>query len=305
MYDLIIIGSGPAGLGAAIYGARAGLEFLVLEQNAVSGGQILTTYEVENYPGFPGIDGAELAARFRDHGAKLGVSFMHETVLEIIELEDHKQVRTAAHVFETKCVLLATGATYAKLGVPGEEELKGKGVSYCATCDGAFFRDKKVAVVGGGNAALENAVYLAGLCRKVYLIHRRDRFRGEEVLQEKVKALSGKNVEILLESEVESIEGDQCVKRLKIKSRQNETQKYMDVDGIFVAVGMKPDSELVRDLVSCDEKGYVIAGEDGVTDHPGIFVAGDVRTKKCRQIVTAVSDGANACASILDYCEKD
>ena len=300
MYDLIIIGSGPAGLSAAVYGKRAGLDLLVLEKNPMSGGQVLNTYEVDNYLGMPGMDGFDMGTRFREHADRLGVEFQETTVLSLEDRGTAKLVRTSDGELEAKTVILATGAVHALLGVPGEERLSGKGVSYCATCDGAFFRGRTVAVVGGGDVALEDAIYLARACEKVYLIHRRDELRGAMVLQEELKSLP--NVEILYSHVVEEILGEDAVEGVNLKDRKTGKASMLPVAGVFVAVGIRPETELVQGLAACDESGYVLAGEDCATDVPGLFVAGDVRRKPIRQIVTAVADGANAAVSAGAYC---
>lgn len=302
MYDLIVIGSGPAGLSAAVYGKRAGLDLLVLEKNPMSGGQVLNTYEVDNYLGMPGMDGFDMGTRFREHADKLGVEFMEATALSLEDRGGHKLIRTDQGELEAKTVILATGAVHAMLGAPGEERLGGRGVSYCATCDGAFFRGRTVAVVGGGDVALEDAIYLARTSEKVYLIHRRDELRGAMVLQQELKGLP--NVEILYSHVVEEILGEDTVEAVTLKDYRTEETFRLPVDGVFVAVGIRPQTELVRGLAACDEGGYVLAGEDCATDMPGLFVAGDVRRKPLRQIVTAVADGANAAVSAGSCCRE-
>ncbi|MCI8697283.1 MAG: FAD-dependent oxidoreductase [Lachnospiraceae bacterium] len=300
MYDLIIIGSGPAGLSAAIYGKRAGLNLLVLEKNPMSGGQVLNTYEVDNYLGLPGMDGFDMGTKFREHADKLDVEFREAAALSLEDRGGHKLVRTDQGELEARTVILATGAVHALLGVPGEERLSGKGVSYCATCDGAFFRGRTVAVVGGGDVALEDAIYLARSCEKVYLVHRRDELRGAMVLQQELKALP--NVEILYSHVVEEIMGEEAVEAVTLKDRKTEKSFRLPVAGVFVAVGIRPQTELVQGLAACDESGYVLAGEDCATDVRGLFAAGDVRRKPLRQIVTAVADGANAAVSAGTFC---
>ncbi len=302
MYDLIIIGSGPAGLSAAVYGKRAGLNLLVLERNPISGGQVLNTYEVDNYLGMPGMNGFDMGMEFRKHADKLGVTFKEAQVLSVVDNGDYKTVHTKNEDFKTKTIILASGAEHAQLGVPGEEELAGMGVSYCATCDGAFFRNKTVAVVGGGDVALEDAIYLARTCERVYLIHRRDELRGAMVLQEELKALP--NVEILYSHVVTQIQGDDMVEAVKIKDLKTGAEGTLSLSGVFVAVGIHPNTELLQELTACDEGGYVLAGEDCATDIPGIFAAGDIRKKPLRQIVTAVADGANAAVSAGNYCRQ-
>ncbi|MCR4597607.1 MAG: FAD-dependent oxidoreductase [Acetatifactor sp.] len=302
MYDVIIIGSGPAGLSAAVYAKRAGLNLLILEKSPMSGGQILNTYEVDNYLGLPGINGFDMGMKFREHADKLEVPFKEAEVLEIKDEGNKKIVRTAKEELETKSVILATGAHHALLGVPGEEELSGMGVSYCATCDGAFFRKKIVAVVGGGDVALEDAIYLARTSAKVYLIHRRDELRGAKVLQEEL--LSKENVEVLYSHVVKEIVGEDVVKNLILEDVKTGEKKEVPVNGVFIAVGIHPDSELVAGLADRDPAGYVLADETCVSSCPGIFVAGDVRKKPIRQVVTAVSDGANAATSAGAYVAR-
>ncbi len=302
MYDLIIIGSGPAGLSAAVYGVRAGLKLLVLEQNPMSGGQILNTYEVDNYLGLPGISGFDMGKCFRDHADRLGVPFAECRAQEIIDDGGIKTVRTRRENYEARAVILASGAQHAQLGVPGEEELSGMGVSYCATCDGAFFRGKTVAVVGGGDVALEDAIYLARTCGKVWLIHRRDELRGAMILQEELKALP--NVEILYSHTVERIQGEDSVESLLVKDGKTGEERELAVSGVFIAVGIRPNSELVKDMADCDEAGYVLAGEDCASSCPGIYVAGDIRRKPLRQVVTAVADGANAAVAAGDFIRR-
>lgn len=295
MYDLIIIGSGPAGLGAAVYGKRAGLNLLVIEKNPMSGGQVLTTYEVDNYLGLPGINGFDMGVKFREHAEKMGAAFLEAEVLSIEDKEQKKVVHTTEGDFETKSLILAMGAHHAHLGVPGEEELAGMGVSYCATCDGAFFKSKTVAVVGGGDVAVEDAVFLARSCEKVYLLHRRDELRAAQVLRDSLKALP--NVEILYSHTVSAIVGEDMVEKLIVKDGKTGEEKELAVQGVFVAVGIHPDTEICKELVACDEGGYVLAGEDTATGIPGIYAAGDIRKKPLRQIITAVADGANAASA--------
>lgn len=303
MYDVIIIGSGAAGLSASVYAKRAGLNLVVLEKSPMSGGQILNTYEVDNYLGLPGINGFDMGMKFREHADKLEVPFKDAEVLEIKDLGDKKIVRTAKEELETKSVILATGAHHAQLGVPGEEELSGMGVSYCATCDGAFFRKKVVAVVGGGDVALEDAIYLARTSAKVYLIHRRDELRGTKVLQDELMAKE--NVEILYSHVVKEICGDGNVEKLILEDVKSGEKKELPVNGVFIAVGIHPDSELVKGLVEMDSAGYVVADETCATSVSGIFAAGDVRKKPIRQIVTAVADGANAATSAGIYVARN
>ena len=299
VYDVIVIGAGPAGLAAGIYGKRAGYNILVLDTSSISGGQILNTYEVDNYPGIPGVSGTELAEAMKKHCEKLGVEFARGRVTSIVDNGETKELVTKKETFQTKTVIIATGATNRKLGCPGEDEFSGMGVSYCATCDGAFFKDKVVAVVGGGDVALEDAAYLARTCKKVYLIHRRDEFRGAVVLQNQIKSLD--NVELVLGSTVESIIGNDSVEKLLIKNKKTNEERELEVDGVFIAVGTVPNTKTISGLPSLDERGYIVADETCETNIPGVFAAGDVRTKQLRQVITATADGANAITSITNY----
>lgn len=299
MYDLIIIGSGPAGLGAAVYGRRAGLSTLVIEKNPMSGGQVLNTYEVDNYLGLPGMNGFDMGMKFREHAEKMEAKFMEADVNGIEDNGDYKTVLTSEGELQGRSVIIASGATHSHLGVPGEEELSGMGVSYCATCDGAFFRGKDVAVVGGGDVAVEDAIFLARICRKVYLIHRRDSLRAARSLQKAMMAME--NVEICWDSVVESINGEDGVTDISVRSKKTGELEKLEVQGVFIAVGIRPNSEPFVGNIAADERGYLIAGEDCATSMPGVFAAGDIRTKKLRQIVTAVADGANAVEGAQEF----
>ena len=299
IYDLIIIGSGPAGLAAAVYAQRAKLDTLVVEKAMVSGGQVLTTYEVDNYPGLPGIGGYDLGLKFREHADRLGARFVED---EVLKIEDGAGAPSRAWCVRAtpmrQGLILATGAVHRKLGVPGEEELAGAGVSYCATCDGAFFRNKVTAVIGGGDVAVEDAIFLARMCSKVYLIHRRNELRAAKSLQENLLSLD--NVEVIWDTVADSINGDGMVKSLSLTNVKNGQKRELDVQGVFIAVGITPESRAFEGLVDMDH-GYIRAGEDTVTSAPGIFAAGDVRTKPLRQIITAAADGANAITSVERY----
>ena len=300
IYDLIIIGSGPAGLAAAVYAQRAKLDTLVVEKAMVSGGQVLTTYEVDNYPGLPGIGGYDLGIKFREHADRLGARFVEDEVLNIQDGGKGaiKGVVCQGNTYEARSLILATGAVHRKLGVPGEEELAGAGVSYCATWDGAFFRNKVTAVIGGGDVAVEDAIFLARMCSKVYLIHRRNELRAAKSLQENLLSLD--NVEVIWDTVADSINGDGMVKSLSLTNVKNGQKRELDVQGVFIAVGITPESRAFEGLVDMDH-GYIRAGEDTVTSAPGIFAAGDVRTKPLRQIITAAADGANAITSVERY----
>lgn len=300
MYDLIILGSGPAGLSAAIYASRAQLNTIVIEKAPMSGGQVINTYEVDNYPGEKGISGFDLSMKFRQHCDQLGARFISGEVESLIVEEDVKKVvLNNGDTHEAKAIIIATGAIWRKLGVPGEEELSGMGVSYCATCDGAFFRNKEVAVVGGGDVAVEDAIFLARLCKKVYVIHRRDSFRAAKVLSARLERLE--NVEIIWDSTVEEIHGKDMVESITIKNVKTSEERDIQLSGVFVAVGMIPNSESFKEVVKTDDRGYIIADETCKTSVPGVFAAGDIRTKALRQIITAAADGANAVTSVEQY----
>ena len=299
IYDLAILGAGPAGICAAIYATRGKLNTLWLEKKFVQGGQIVDTYEVDNYPGLPGITGLDLGETMVNHAEKLGIKPKREPVLSIEEENGLKVIRTKKNRYMAKAVILACGAAHRQLGIPGEEELSGMGVSYCATCDGAFFQDGTVAVVGGGNVAVEDAILLSRTCKKVYLVHRRDELRADKVLQDKLFKCA--NVEMVWDSVPTVIEGTDKVEDIKVHNVKTDEGKTITVDGVFIAVGILPNTEKFKGLVDLDESGYIIAGEDGVTSTPGIFAAGDIRTKNLRQVVTAVADGANAVASVQRY----
>ena len=298
IYDTVIIGSGPAGLAAAIYAERAELNAIVIEKNVVSGGQVLTTYEVDNYPGVQGIGGYDLGMKFREHADSLGAEFVEDEVVRVETDGAVKKVVCTGNTYETKTVIIATGASHRKLGVPGEEELAGMGVSYCATCDGAFFRGKTTAVIGGGDVAIEDAIFLARRCKKVYVVHRRDELRGAKSLQKKLFSLD--NVEMVWDSVAQRIEGENKVERLVVSNVKTGETRELELQGVFVAVGISPNSEVFQGTVEM-ENGYIKAGEDCATSCPGIFAAGDVRTKNLRQIVTAVADGANAVTGVERY----
>ena len=299
IYDLAILGAGPAGICAAIYATRAKLNTIWLDKKFVQGGQIVETYEVDNYPGLPGITGLDFGEAMAGHAKKLGMKPQREPVRSIEAEQGIKVIRTKKNEYRARAVIIACGATHRHLGIPGEEELSGMGVSYCATCDAAFFQDRTVVVVGGGNVAVEDAILLSRTCKKVYLVHRRDELRAEKILQECLFAC--KNVELIWDSIPLSIEGTDKVEALKIQNKKTQEESFIETDGVFIAVGIVPGTEKFKDLVKLDEAGYIVAGEDGITSEPGIFAAGDIRTKNLRQVVTAVADGANAVASAQRY----
>lgn len=292
MTDLIILGAGTAGLSAAIYAVRAGLSLRLLE-TSLPGGQILNSPDVDNYPGIPSISGFDFVQNLTAHAAGLGVEPEFTAVSRADLAGNVKRIRTGREVLESRAVILATGASHRSLGCPGEAEFRGKGVSYCATCDGAFFRGKDVAVVGGGNTALEDALFLANLCRRVYLIHRREEFRAQQAAVNAVR--SRENIQLVLGEQVEKISGDKQVSAVTLKSGRE-----LPVSGVFIAVGLAPNTALFEGQLDLDN-GYIRAGEDCHTSLPGVFAAGDVRTKPLRQLITAAADGAVAAVEAGKY----
>lgn len=294
MYDVIIIGAGPAGLNSALYSSRAGLKTLVLEKTFV-GGQAATTYEVDNYIGVEKCDGATLAMKMEAQAKSFGAEIKYEDVLDI-NIEE-KRIKTGKNEYKAKAIILAMGANPRTLGLENESRLRGRGVSYCATCDGNFFKNKTACVVGGGDTALEDALYLSALCKKVYLIHRRDKFRAVNHLCEKV----GKNskIELIMDSTVEKINGEDLMESIIVKNVKTNEETKIETDALFVAIGTKPNSEIVKGKIDMDNGGYIITDENMQTSKEGIFAAGDIRQKVLRQIITAASDGAIAANSVV------
>ena len=291
MKDIIIVGAGTAGMSAAIYGLRAGKSVLVLEAT-VYGGQIINTPDIENYPGIAHISGFDFATGLYNQMMDLGAELKFERVTGIEDAGDKKLVKTAQNTYEAKAVILATGAKNRPLGLEREQELVGSGVSYCATCDGMFFRKKDVVVNGGGNTALEDAAFLANVCHKVYLVHRRDAFRGDAAA---VNALKEKeNVEFVLNANVTKILGDKKVEGVEVTDKLTGEVRVIEAQGLFVAIGQMPENAAFSDLIELDAAGYIAAGEDCRTRTAGIYTAGDCRTKTVRQLTTAAADGAVA-----------
>lgn len=295
MIDILVIGSGPAGLTAAIYARRANLDVLVIEKEYEGSGQIAQSSRVDNYPGFYGINGYELGEHFLEHARALEIEIRENEILELSQTADEYIARLDDGTqIEARTVIYAAGAVHRPLTVPGSEKYQGRGISYCASCDGAFYKGKDVAVIGGGDTALDDALLLSEICHKVYLVHRRDQFRGQALTLSLLE--KKENVEIIRSETVAEIAGDQKVRKVHLASGRE-----LDISGVFAAIGMVPQTQLIRDLVSLDEAGYVIAGEDGITDREGLFVAGDIRKKALRQVITAASDGANAAYSAANY----
>ena len=299
MYDIIIIGAGPAGLTAGIYGCRASKKVLIFEAMSY-GGQILNAKEVENYPSISTISGYDFANNLYNQTKNLGAEILFEKVVDIKDNGNEKEVITTKGEYKARTIIIATGAETRKLGLEEEDSFVGKGVSYCATCDGAFYKNKCVAVVGGGNAAISSAIYLSGIASKVYLIHRREEFRAEEILLNDLKKKN--NIEYIYNSNVVKLNSGNngMLENIEIKNKNGEL-KTIDVDGLFVAVGQIPENQNFAKTINLDNSGYVIAGEDCHTNIDGIFVAGDNSTKSLRQLVTATSDGAIAAVEAIKY----
>lgn len=303
IYDVIVIGSGPAGVSAAIYAKRAELSVIVIEKTGFTGGQVFNTAEVDNYPGLPGVSGFDLSTKFREHCERLGAEFVDGQVVDL-NLEGDIKLLTLADgsEYRSKALVIAGGGKSRTLDVKGESDLTGAGVSYCATCDGAFFRDKITAVVGGGDTAVEEAIFLSRVSEKVYLIHRRDELRANRTAINKLLGLD--NVSVLWDTVIEEIKGKDAVDSIDIKNVKTGETENLEVDGVFISVGYLPDSAPYKDVVNLDDRGYIIADESCQTNVDGIFAAGDIRTKELRQIVTAISDGANAITGVEKYLNK-
>ena len=301
MYDIVIIGAGPAGLSAAVYGQRAGKKTLLIEAKSF-GGQIINTPEVENYPGIKTTSGFTFASTLYDQAVSLEAEIVFDRAVAIERDGENKIVKTENGSYLCKAVILATGAKNRPLGIANEEKFVGSGLSYCATCDGAFFRGRDVAVIGGGNTALEDAEVLTGIANKVYLVHRRDAFRGEEGNVERLK--QKENVEFVLNSVPVELLGDMMISGLKVRSVKTEEERVLNVQGIFVAIGQMPDNKEFAGVVELDDKGYIQADETCLTQTPGIFTAGDCRTKKVRQLATAAADGASAALAAAEYIRQ-
>jgi len=302
MYDLIIIGGGPAGLTAGLYNARARLNVLLLERLA-PGGQVLTTDWVENYPGFPdGISGFDLIDKIKTQAENFDLQIRNEEVVRLELSDDKKVVFTDKESLETKAIILACGATPRKIGIEGEEILTGKGISYCAPCDGPFYRDQEVAVIGGGDTAVEEAIFLTRFCSKIHLIHRRDRLRAIELLQERARA--EEKIEFIWDTVPIKILGEDGVEGIALKNVKTDESTQKEVQGVFIFVGTQPNTDLVKGMVNLDVNGFITTNNNMETSIPGVFAAGDVRSKLFRQIATAVGEGAAASYSVERYLES-
>ncbi|GGH75553.1 thioredoxin reductase [Compostibacillus humi] len=302
MYDVIIAGAGPAGMTAAVYTSRANLSTLMLERG-IPGGQMANTEDVENYPGFDRILGPELSNKMFEHSKKFGAEYAYGDIKEVIDHGDYKTVVTGNKEYNTRALIIATGAEYKKLGVEGEEELGGRGVSYCAVCDGAFFKNRKLVVVGGGDSAVEEGVYLTRFAEKVTIIHRRDQLRAQKILQQ--RAFANEKVDFIWDTVVEKINGPQGkVESVTLKNVKTGETYDFQTDGVFVYIGMVPLSAPFKSLGITNDEGYIPTNENMETSIPGIFAAGDIREKQLRQIVTATGDGSIAAESAIKYVEE-
>ena len=292
IYDMIIVGGGHGGYTAALYGARAGLDVLIIERLS-AGGQMNLTGQIDNYPGFPeGVDGFQLSYNMQQQAERFGAKTKYAEVLELQLEGEEKSVRTNEGTYLAKTVVISTGANPRQLGVERENEMIGRGVGYCAHCDGGFYRGKRVVVVGGGNSAVAEALYLSRIAREVILVHRRDTLRATQIYLKPLQEAS--NIRILWDSEVAELLGDEVLSEVKIRNLKTGEVQLLEAQGLFVSIGRKPATDLVKDQLTLDGAGYIMAGEDTKTNIPGVYAVGDVRTKELRQIVTAVADGAMA-----------
>ncbi|MGI5850116.1 MAG: thioredoxin-disulfide reductase [Christensenellales bacterium] len=303
MYDVIIVGAGSAGLAAGIYAARGGMSALILEK-VFAGGQIARAHIVENYPGFPdGVSGVDLALNFRAQAERHGAIIKTEDVTGYDLEGEEKKIVTVDNIYKAKTVVLAMGAKYRTLGLNSEKKYVGSGVSYCATCDGAFFKNKEVAVIGGGDTALEDALYLAGFASRIYVIHRRDELRGQKALQK--AAMQHGSIEFIWDTEVDSVLGGALVEAVRIKNKKTQKMRDLSVSGVFIAIGTMPETEEVKDLIKMDNGGYIITDAGMRTNLPGVFAAGDIVSKSLRQVITAAADGAIAIYSAQSYLHEN
>jgi thioredoxin reductase (NADPH) len=301
IYDVIVIGAGPGGMTAALYASRSNLSTLIIEKG-VPGGQLINTADIENYPGFKSIKGPELANEMYEGATQFGAEYTFGDVREVIDGKEYKQVITSNKIFKTRTIVIATGAEHKKLGIPGESELNGRGVSYCAVCDGAFFRDLPLVVVGGGDSAVEEGTYLTQFASEVTIIHRRDELRAQEILQE--RAFSNDKVNFIWDSVVEEIEGDNNVSSLQIRNVKTGEVTHMDAAGVFIYIGLLPNSEMFSNLDIMDDEGWILTDRNMETSIPGIYAVGDVRDTVLRQVSTAVGDGSIAADSAYKYIQS-
>lgn len=301
IYDVLVIGAGPGGMTAALYASRANLSTLLLERGA-PGGQLINTADVENYAGFKSIKGPELAAQMYEGATQFGAEYTFGDVQEIIEGKEFKQVVTSTKIYKTRSVIISTGAEHKKIGIPGEETLNGRGVSYCAVCDGAFFRERPLAVIGGGDSAVEEGTYLTQFASEVTIIHRRDKLRAQNILQD--RAFANEKVNFIWDTVAEEIVGENNVKSIRLRNVKTGEESTLEVDGVFVYIGLLPNSDAFVDLGITDEEGWIVTDENRQTAVPGIFAVGDVRKTVLRQIATAVGDGSIAGDAAYKYVES-
>lgn len=300
MFDILIIGSGPAGMTAAIYGKRSGLDVAIFEKNA-PGGAMINTNKIENYPGVLSCDGATLAMNMYEQMSNLGVTYFSLEVEKIEKEKDIFKVYANDEVYLSKTVIIATGTKNKKLSVKNEDKFSGRGISWCAICDGNFYKNKRVAVVGGGNSALEEGLYLSTLASKVYVIHRRDTFRADDIIVNKLK--EKENVEFILDTTINEFSGDKRLEKILIYNLKEKSEKWLDIDGVFEYIGQEADYKFFKDLEICNEKGYILVNTNFETKIKGLFAAGDIVNKEIRQIATAVNDGAIAALNASRYCK--
>lgn len=302
IYDVIIIGAGPAGMTAAVYTSRANLSTLMIERG-IPGGQMANTEEVENYPGYDHILGPDLSTKMFDHAKKFGAEYAYGDIKEVIDGEEYKTIKAGSKEYKARAVIISAGAEYKKIGIPGEKELGGRGVSYCAVCDGAFFKEKELLVVGGGDSAVEEGVYLTRFASKVTIVHRRDELRAQKILQQ--RAFDNEKIDFIWNHTVKEIhEKDGKVGSVTLVSTEDGTEREFKTDGVFVYIGMIPLSKPFENLGITNENGYIVTNEKMETSVPGIFAAGDIREKMLRQIVTATGDGSIAAQSAQHYVEE-
>lgn len=302
LYDVIIAGAGPAGMTAAVYASRANMDTLMIERG-IPGGQMADTEDIENYPGFDNVLGTDLSNKMFEHAKKFGAEYAYGDIKEVEDRGDYKLVKTSNKEFKTKALIITTGAQYKKLGIEGEEELTGRGVSYCAVCDGAFYKERELVVVGGGDSAVEEGMYLTRFAKKVTIIHRRDQLRAQKILQE--RAFANEKMDFIWDTVVEKINGENGkVSSVSLRNVKTDERYDHPIDGVFIYIGMVPLSEPFKSLGIVDNEGYIPTNENMETKIPGIFAAGDIRVKELRQIVTATGDGSIAAESAQKYVEE-
>lgn len=300
IYDVVIVGAGPAGMTAAVYASRANLSTLMLERG-MPGGQMANTEEVENFPGFDYITGPELSNKMFEHAQKFGGEYKYGDIKDVEVDGDIKIIKTTSEEIHARTLIIATGAEHKKIGIPGEEELAGRGVSYCAICDGAFFKEKHLVVIGGGDSAVEEGMFLTKFASKVTIIHRRDKLRAQKILQD--RAFNNEKIDFIWNTEIEKINGEGKVSSVTLKNNETDEVYDLDADGVFIYIGMKPLTDPFKDLGILNEEGYIDANDEMETSQKGVFAAGDVRVKTLRQIVTATGDGSIAAQNASEYLE--